>query len=129
MAQDAGTLLVAAEAARKKGSAASFRSASERTGGPGNKLLYYTAEYTKSVLTVSRVVLTTLVVADGVLYTLTAEEARNAFTSSASPTYSSTFQGGGGGGLNSAASYKMLVSSRRCTRASTTRAHVILSLT
>ena len=55
-AQDAGTLLVAAEAARKKGSAASFRSASERTGGPGNKLLYYTAEYTKSVLTVSRVV-------------------------------------------------------------------------
>jgi hypothetical protein len=75
-AEETGERLVAAESARKKGvggiggAGAAFRSASQRTG-PG-KLLYYTAEYTKSVLSVSRVVLTTLVVADGVLYTLTA---------------------------------------------------------
>ena len=77
-AKETGERLVAAEAARKKGSGAAFRSASQRTG-VGNELLYYTAEYTKSVLTVGRVVLTTLVVADGVLYTLTAEEDQGRF--------------------------------------------------
>lgn len=84
-AQETGERLVAAEAARKKGvggiggAGASLRSASQRTGAGPGKLLYYTAEYTKSVLSVSRVVLTTLVVADGVLYTLTAEEDQGRF--------------------------------------------------
>ena len=42
-------------------------------------MLYYTAEYKKSVLGVPRRVVTTLVVADGTLYTLTAEEDENRF--------------------------------------------------
>lgn len=81
--RETGERLVAAESARKKGvggiggAGASFRSASQRTG-PGG-LLYYTVEYTKTVLSVGRVVLTTLVVADGVLYTLTAEEDQGRF--------------------------------------------------
>jgi len=39
-----------------------------------DELVYYTAEYAKRVLGVPRVVLTTLVAADGQLYALTAEE-------------------------------------------------------
>ena len=81
--------IVAAEGARStgtfgkafggNGSGATFRDASERTDENG--MLYYTAEYSKRVLGVSRVVLTTLVVADGQLYTLTAEEDEGRFES------------------------------------------------
>jgi hypothetical protein len=42
-------------------------------------LLYYTVEYGKSVLGTGRVVLSTVVVANGVLYTLTAEEDEGRF--------------------------------------------------
>ena len=55
------------------------RDAYERTG-PGG-LVYYTAEYTKTVATVERVIVSTLVVADGTLYTLTAEEDKGRFES------------------------------------------------
>ena len=77
--------LVAAESARSKGfkgvggAGAAVRDSGERTG-PGG-LVYYTAEYSKSVLGVQRVVLTTVVVADGQLYTLTAEEDEGRFES------------------------------------------------
>ena len=86
-ARETAERLVAAEGARSTGtfgkafggvgSGVSFRDASERTDENG--LLYYTAEYSKSVLGVPRVVLTTLVVADGQLYTLTAEEDEGRF--------------------------------------------------
>ena len=57
-----------------------FRSATQRVApGKGGDLLFYTVEYAKSVLGVSRVVLTTLAVAHGVLYTLTAEEDQGRF--------------------------------------------------
>ena len=86
-ARETAERLVAAEGARStgtfgkafggNGSGATFRDASERTDENG--MLYYTAEYSKRVLGVSRVVLTTLVVADGQLYTLTAEEDEGRF--------------------------------------------------
>ena len=63
--------LVAAESARSKGfkgvggAGAAVRDSGERTG-PGG-LVCYTAEYSKSVLGVQRVVLTAVVVADGQL--------------------------------------------------------------
>ena len=88
-ARETAERLVAAEGARStgtfgkafggSGSGATFRDASERTDENG--MLYYTAEYSKRVLGVSRVVLTTLVVADGQLYTLTAEEDEGRFES------------------------------------------------
>ena len=88
-ARETAERLVAAEGARStgtfgkafggNGSGATFRDASERTDENG--MLYYTAEYSKRVLGVSRVVLTTLVVADGQLYTLTAEEDEGRFES------------------------------------------------
>ena len=75
-ARETAERLVAAEGARSTGtfgkafggvgSGVWFRDASERTDENG--LLYYTAEYSKSVLGVPRVVLTTLVVADGQLH-------------------------------------------------------------
>ena len=86
-ARETAERLVTAEGARStgtfgkafggNGSGVSFRDASERTDENG--LLYYTAEYSKRVLGVERVVLTTLVVADGQLYTLTAEEDEGRF--------------------------------------------------
>ena len=88
-ARETAERLVAAEGARSTGtfgktfggvgSGVTFRDASERTDENG--LLYYAAEYSKSVLGVPRVVLTTLVVADGQLYTLTAEEDEGRFES------------------------------------------------
>jgi hypothetical protein len=77
--EEAAKRLVSAEGSRSKGigglggAGATFIDATERIGGP-QKLLYYTAEYSKNVLNVGRTILTTLVVADGVLYTLTCEE-------------------------------------------------------
>ena len=44
-------------------------------------MVYYTAEYTKTVVGVERVIVTVLVVADGTLYTLTAEEDKGRFES------------------------------------------------
>ena len=88
-ARETAERLVTAEGARSTGtfgkafggtgSGVSFRDASERTDENG--LLYYTAEYSKRVLGVERVVLTTLVVAEGQLYTLTAEEDAGRFES------------------------------------------------
>jgi hypothetical protein len=86
-AKETADRLVSAEGARStgkfgkafggNGSGVSFIDAYERKDEKG--LLYYTAEYSKSVLGVARVVLTTLVVADGQLYTLTAEEDQGRF--------------------------------------------------
>ena len=84
-AEEAAKRLVSAESARSKGvggiggAGAVFRDASERVG-PGG-LTYYAAEYSKNVSSVGRVILTTLVVADGVLYTLTCEEDAGRFES------------------------------------------------
>jgi hypothetical protein len=84
-AEEAAKRLVSAESARSKGvggiggAGAVFRDASERVG-PGG-LTYYAAEYSKNVLSVGRVILTTLVVADGVLYTLTCEADAGRFES------------------------------------------------
>jgi len=75
--EETATRLVAAESQRKGGANSAVVGASQRTGAGG--LLYYTAEYKKSVLGVPRRVVTTLVVADGTLYTLTAEEDENRF--------------------------------------------------
>ena len=59
------------------GGSGALRASSQRIDR--NSQLYYTAAYTKSVLGVSRVVLSTLVVADGTLYTFTAEEDEGRF--------------------------------------------------
>ena len=92
-ARETAEKLVAAEETRKAGNPFNkvspekalenvrekVRDAYERTG-PGG-LVYYTAEYTKTVATVERVIVSTLVVADGTLYTLTAEEDKGRFES------------------------------------------------
>lgn len=86
-ASETAQRLVDAESARStgtfgrafggKGGVGALRSSSQRVDTSNN--LYYTAEYTKSVLGVSRVVLSVLVVANGTLYTCTAEEDENRF--------------------------------------------------
>ena len=84
-ARETAERLVAAEEQRKasnpfnKVTPKKVRDAYERVG-PGG-LVYYTAEYTKTVVGVERVIATVLVVADGTLYTLTAEEDKGRFES------------------------------------------------
>ena len=85
-ARETAERLVAAEEQRKASNPFNkvtpekkVRDAYERVG-PGG-LVYYTAEYTKTVVGVERVIVTVLVVADGTLYTLTAEEDKGRFES------------------------------------------------